>query len=949
MLKNLKVILTVLFVISFTVPYLSAQSLAISDEDELNAAIAAGEDDLLITTQNFTLSGPVSITDYASVLSIEGSLTPTNFVSTSPLSVMDIQNSTVSFRNINFTNMDGNTFINADKSSLSFENALFEGNKSGPADSAFDFKSASNVNFSGSTNFISNSGVWGGGLRAEGGTLTFDGPTAFSFNEAGSGGGFFATSFFNIDTSMFEDAVIVFNGTAEFVSNKSKAVSGGGFSALGSQITFNDSASFRFNEAATDGGAGLISASTVYFSSPAVFEQNTAGRNGGALYVTINFADSVDFASGALFNGNEAAASGGAVYLFGSSMNVENANFTDNKAGDKGGAVFLLGDDEYGDYSELYVNTVNNGAGDNKTIFQGNKAAGQSNALYIGALSNVYFNTAAGASVEMYDAIAASTFSSLMSVSGSGAFNLYADSQLCDLQLSGGVFNIKDPARSLYADSVTADQNSEINMQNASNSNVLSVKNLDLDGFMKLDGGTGNGTGDLISAENVTLGSNSKLDVYADAAVSAAKNYRKRSYTIMHYANRIGAFGTVTFNNGLSLADVCTNPLSAVSYNDASYFMTISLTGLNLSTDFSSIAGLSYNQKQVAKTYDKLSSQVLSADLDQQITDIDSLANDDLKKDALSDSSGYFLANVIRSAASGSDSRDIYSRIRYHDMDAHNLSGIWAQARVQNSEINGDENSVNKYKDLEAGALAGWDIMLDDHNTAFGIYGKYNSQDIKQDKKNTAALQEIGVGVYGGFLQDDWEIKGLISGTVDNFKTERYISFADRKAEADFSGMTLGFDVEGAIRAYVTDSVLLRPFAGIEVKNTSYGSFDEKNAVDLSLQVESDSYTRSLARIGLGVGSDDDVQLEWYASVEGKYLLTSEEPEITALFATTSDSFVSRGAKEGSTIIGFAAGGSYRVSESFKVFANLNYQSSEGYQNMYGNLGVRYMLMGSGK
>ncbi|MCL1972284.1 MAG: autotransporter outer membrane beta-barrel domain-containing protein [Endomicrobia bacterium] len=361
-------------------------------------------------------------------------------------------------------------------------------------------------------------------------------------------------------------------------------------------------------------------------------------------------------------------------------------------------------------------------------------------------------------------------------------------------------------------------------------------------------------------------------------------------------------------------------------------------------TNFSAISGLSYNQTQVAKTFDILSAQAIGSDLAGQISYVDALPTDDLKKSALLDASGYFLANVIRSATSENERQNIYNKMKYHDINVHNLKGLWVQGRTQFSEIAEDDNSKNKYNNLETGMLAGWDTVFSDHGFMLGFYGKYNKHDVKQDVKNTAGIEGFGFGVYGGFLKDEWELKAMVSGNFDNFTTVRYVDFADRKARADFSGMTIAVDFEGAIRSYVTESVILKPLAGMEIRSMNYGSFNEKIAGDLSLKVSEGNYFRTAARIGIGIGSDDDVRLEWYADVEGRYLLSEEEPEITAAFAGTSQEFQSKGAKEGSTIIGLGGGGAYRISDKFKIFANISYQSTQDYQNISGNFGVRWLL-----
>jgi predicted outer membrane repeat protein len=907
---------------------------SITNETGLYQAISAKDDDLLIQG-GFALNNTVNISNYPSHLFMRAASVPTSFSGNSSTMVFDVSGSSVSFENIGFKNMQGNVFIKSENSTLNFENAAFENNDSGYDYSAFVFNEGSKVNFSGETVFAFNKGFYGGGFYAEGVEMEFNGKTVFENNQSMSAGGGFVSQW---SLNTLERSVINFNDEVIFASNTA-SLSGGAFFATTSDINFNNSATFQNNKSGSEGGAALISGASVNFNGFTLFEKNQASGNGGALAVNTDILYTVNLSAVSEFKENEAGGAGGAIYVKESVVTLQNASFTNNKAA-AGGAVFLVGDADYESYAQLNINTVNNGATDNKTVFQGNTAGGVSNALHLAEYSSVTFITASGAAVEMYDGIKSGTDTAFMIVSGAGNFNLYADADIYNLDLKSGVFNLS-ASNKLDVVNLNADKDSVLNMKNSSVSNVINVKNFNFNGTLKVDGGEEDNSGDKIVAENVFLGADSKLDIQTDAAVTAEKNYRKRYYKTLEYAVRVGSFSAITLNDGLSLSALSIG--SEVFYGDN--WLTVSLTGNDISTKFSKISGLSYNQLQVAETFDKISSsQTISADLDERIAEIDAFGTDDIKKSALFDVSGYFLANVIRSAAVGSEKQEIYNRIRYQDMNAHNLCGIWAQARAQSSEIYEDENSRNKYKDYAAGALAGWDMMFDKSGFLLGIYGKYDKHEIKQDLRNEATLEESGGGIYAGVLKDDWEIKTLISASADNFVTSRYVTFANRTAKAEFSAVTVAADFEGAIRAYVTEDILFRPFVGIEFKNTAYESFTEKNAGDLSLNVNDGNYSRSSARIGLGIGSDEDVTFEWYAAVEGKYLLTPETPEITSSFIAAPETFKSKGAREGSTIIGLGAGASYRLFNIFKIFMSASYQYADGYQNIYGTAGLRCMF-----
>ena len=160
----------------------SAQETPVSNELELSAAIS-GSGDILITTADFALTGAVGIPTGAN-LYIHAASTPTYFKGESSVKIFDIQNSNVSFKDIGFKDMQGNIFINADNSILSFENAAFENNDSGNADSGFVFIDGSDIGFSGQTNFTSNIGQSGGGFYAESSNVSFSADVKFTDNKS---------------------------------------------------------------------------------------------------------------------------------------------------------------------------------------------------------------------------------------------------------------------------------------------------------------------------------------------------------------------------------------------------------------------------------------------------------------------------------------------------------------------------------------------------------------------------------------------------------------------------------------------------------------------------------------------------------------------------------------------------------------------------------------------
>jgi outer membrane protein OmpA-like peptidoglycan-associated protein len=73
-------------------------------------------------------------------------------------------------------------------------------------------------------------------------------------------------------------------------------------------------------------------------------------------------------------------------------------------------------------------------------------------------------------------------------------------------------------------------------------------------------------------------------------------------------------------------------------------------------------------------------------------------------------------------------------------------------------------------------------------------------------------------------------------------------------------------------------------------------------------------------------------------------LLSGTTPEIESVFRDTKEKFSSRGTEEGAIEVGIVAGAEARITDNWKIYANVNYYGAQRYENVYGNIGVRYIL-----
>jgi outer membrane protein OmpA-like peptidoglycan-associated protein len=294
---------------------------------------------------------------------------------------------------------------------------------------------------------------------------------------------------------------------------------------------------------------------------------------------------------------------------------------------------------------------------------------------------------------------------------------------------------------------------------------------------------------------------------------------------------------------------------------------------------------------------------------------------------------------------------------------------FWAQAVGGGARYAQDENSVYAYKDNSYGIMIGAQGYVANKLKA-GIFGEYKRNDIKQDK-SSAQIDNIGGGVYGGYIGDILEIRALLFGIYNKYSTERFINYTNpyivtNTAFADFGALTFGGDLEISFK-YKLDrksKVSVRPYIGIEANATNYGAFEETGASyitflhksyqtdygaleetganALNLNVDKGAYKRSSIRFGGEVKYDAGKIFVIYASIENKYLLTGAESEIKAKFVNTEYEFASRGFNENPLIMVFGSGIEARLARYYSLFANANYFSGADYTNLVAIAGIKY-------
>ncbi|MCL2335236.1 MAG: autotransporter domain-containing protein, partial [Endomicrobia bacterium] len=283
--------------------------------------------------------------------------------------------------------------------------------------------------------------------------------------------------------------------------------------------------------------------------------------------------------------------------------------------------------------------------------------------------------------------------------------------------------------------------------------------------------------------------------------------------------------------------------------------------------------------------------------------------------------------------------------VKSGDTATDNGSGLWVQVKGALESFKKDENSLEDYTDTAMGVMFGFDRFLEDKlwngDLMWGAYARIDKDRIEQGNSK-ADGNKNGLGLYGGYIKDGWELKAMLLGSYDRFSTER-AAYSGAIAKADINGVTVSADAEAALKIGIIQNLKLRPYAGVEIANTKYGGFKESGAGIYNLDTRSGNYLRTAGRAGVGLDYEKGIWI-WYANAEGKYVIDGTKPEVKSQFADTGIDFYSRGAEEGRIQIGAGAGGEVRIAKDWKLFANAKYYTAERYENISGNAGLRYVF-----
>ncbi|MCL2144125.1 MAG: autotransporter domain-containing protein [Endomicrobia bacterium] len=641
-----------------------------------------------------------------------------------------------------------------------------------------------------------------------------------------------------------------------------------------------------------------------------------------------------------IIQNNEAGSSGGAIYNGSGQITITDSQFTGNEAGVAGGAIYMSGISN-AQKSEIEINALSQ-----DVIFSNNEANGLGNDIHLDGYSALIFNAAANQKISITGGITGNGQGNLITKTGSGILELDGSDNATnyngELKIEQGIVNVLNDT-DITIGKLELQSGTKYSTNNGLTDQTTYVGDAVIGGELEIDvdltnsasdklaasAGTANGALGNIFIENTGM---LNLNVYGTSSIMGIGS---QSITLMEAGGGIsGTFGSVS---GL--------PSSAGNLNYMIEYFTnkIDLIISKSSNFLNDILNLTHNQTEVARTFDTLSKYAMTAEMAAMLNQIDTMANNELKKEALDQLSGAFYANALTLGAARSGADELYARMkpRICPGDGSMSKSVWGQFYVNSMKYGEDLESAGDFMSNGYGAQIGADLLIGEKSFA-GVYAGYGMNKLEQGK-DSADVNDADLGIYGAWFGDIINIKGSLTGGMQSFSAQRDISFAGYKTKADFNTYGIRADVQGEYVIKVAEKLDVKPFIGMQGGFVSNPEIKESNGGPANLVIEAGSYMRLTGLAGLGIGGDMG-KFNWYAKMFAGYIMVGNNGEITARYEqyNKGKEMEIQGADQGNMTGGAGIGGEYKLGWQWSVYATANANFGENISGYYGNVGINY-------
>jgi outer membrane protein OmpA-like peptidoglycan-associated protein len=298
------------------------------------------------------------------------------------------------------------------------------------------------------------------------------------------------------------------------------------------------------------------------------------------------------------------------------------------------------------------------------------------------------------------------------------------------------------------------------------------------------------------------------------------------------------------------------------------------------------------------------------------------------------------------------ESADVYDRIKPYYKEPYSNGAVWVQGIAGQFEYDAVESN-SKYTNIYSGISAGYDrLML--KNFLLGLFVKYKSigNEYANSKKKINA-EKYEVGIYGGFVNDNIEVKTFVSVAQNEYVPKLFTGVSTVEQGPNFSDNIVLADAEVALKSEVGDAGIFKIYAGLEAEFEMHNEFKIKTTNNTYTTISSGDYLRQAARLGIGLKRDNNKNFVIYLNVEAKHFLNDAQFYLTD--ELSGEKFYVY--NERNLSAGILTGVAFNIFKSFRIFVNANYIQPIGidslfreddtiefgnYRTVSGNVGIRY-------
>ncbi len=818
-------------------------------------------------------------------------------------------------------------------STSSFKNdVLFEGNKAPSNGGAYYAESTSVSNFENAIFRNNETGANGGAIFAQqNAILNFNKDALFETNKSTTNGLGGALYLQNSAKANFADVT--------FKNNEARNSNGGAvYMKDSTTLNVTGNALFENNKAKTGGGLCIIDSRSMANFFNATFRNNEANSlsgYGGAIY--LNTA-ALNIAGSALFENNKAAYGGGTYIKFGTA-NFFNSTFRNNEAAYFGGAI-------YADVN-ANINFAITDSADTETVWEGNKANGIGNFMYINPstlneMIKINFDIADQKTLKIEDPFTSAPGIGKVKIdkTGLGTWSLRGDNRFnsdTDFTISSGTFILQN------------------------NSNLYLNPNLDTKITIESETTFVTNSSAQLTAKRVEIKDGVKLKLEGIGNIADGKQ-SLQNYIITNDTNSYvaGENSSFVYTNNLLKAYFTENSENAAGKN---FDLILNVKSLGEVFKFDPIIDLFRTKGVLSQEQKDLFDNIyatgyISESLQKDLQDFGKTLTGDI----------FFASNQATFGQINTLNRRIGNRLdNFHFADsregtqfaalglmtdmnynAAEKNKVWAMISSRKIEQKDQDKNIG-YDYDPTGITIGYDRVLDKIVIGGAVHLDNGEVKSKNDSTKTTIYGTL-FSLYGSYNEEKWYLNTGVDFGFSTNKEETYYKLFNAKTEGEYDTNLVGLNGEFGYLAYEIASIKSQivPHVGINAARIATESFVEKGEASLSRII--DKMETNVIELPIGLKFTNAMKFDKkYANYLSSFLdvsygfnLGNKQTETTGRFLASSNSeWKIKGAEIGDAIR-IKLGVDLTMYEKFNVGVGYTMEMRDDYTDQEVNLKVSY-------